>query len=118
MDVVNFGHFTVSASDDGIIYYANEDGMDWYEMRKGLTNWTLDRGQFVDAVFGAWATVDPDGVIINVEFNPSNLVPDNRTVLGIDAHWEEIWPGWTYRDGELKEGPMLQWLKDYLGATT
>lgn len=105
MQIVNFGHFKVtsdidSEDYDGFVYYANEDGLDWYELRARLTSWTVDRGRFVDAVFGAWTTVDPvDGVVINVEFNPSKLVPDNRIVLGIDAHHMDIAKGMIW-DGE------------------
>ena len=101
MIIVDFGHFTVVNPGSYILYYENEDGLDWYALRAGLTTWEVETGDFVDAVFGAFATVDADGVVIHVEFNPSKIVPDNKTVLGIDCHHEELQPGMIYRDGDL-----------------
>ncbi len=93
MNIVNFGHFKVVNSDARILYYENEDGMDWYELRSGLTHWEPETGDFVDAVFGAFVSVDPEGVIIHVEYNPSRMVPDDKTILGIDADHKTIRPG-------------------------
>lgn len=104
MEITNFGHFqTVNPEAIGMLCYVNEDGQDWYEMRRGLTKWEVSTGAFINAVYGAWATVDVDGVVTNVEQDPSRLVPDNRTVLGIDALYYEIKPGWLYRGGQLEE---------------
>lgn len=104
MQIVNFGHFkNVNAT--GILHYENEDGRDWYEMRRGLTEWGPS-GEFVSAVYGAWAMVNPDTLTItNVEYDPSRLVPDNKIVLGIDADWQSIQPGMSYRDGAIIEAP-------------
>jgi len=93
MIIVDFGHFHVRNPDSYILFYENEDGLDWYELRAGLTRWQVENGDFVDAVFGAWATVDPDGVVIHVEYNPSRLVPDDKTILGIDADHKTILKG-------------------------
>jgi hypothetical protein len=103
MDIVNFGHFTAS-TDDGIVLFTNEDGQDWYELRAGLTTWDTN-GSFVDAIYGAWALVDPTGVITNVEYDPSRLVPGDRTVLGIDAAWTDVTPGHLYQAGEIVPPP-------------
>jgi hypothetical protein len=103
MDIVNFGHFTAS-TDDGIVLFTNEDGQDWYELRAGLTTWDTD-GSFVDAIYGAWALVDPTGVITNVDYDPSRLVPGDRTVLGIDAAWTDVTPGHLYQAGAIVPPP-------------
>jgi hypothetical protein len=58
-------------------------------------------GAYINAVYGAWATADADGVITNVERDPSRLIPDDRTVLGIDAKHTDIKPGMVYREGKL-----------------
>ena len=121
MIIVNFGHFTVVNPDSHILYYENEDGLDWYELRAGLTSWVLESGDFADAVFGAFATVDDNGVVRNVEYNPSKLVPDNRTVLGIDADWKDIQPGMRWTGEKLLKptkasleilGPPLQRIRN------
>jgi hypothetical protein len=101
MEIVNFGHFTARSAD--ILYFVNEEGQDWYELRRGLTNWDK-RGGFVDAIYGAWAMVDHNGVVTNVEHDPSRLMPGDRTVLGIDASHEDIRVGMIYRDGVLTDG--------------
>jgi hypothetical protein len=104
MEIVNFGHFTRQNS-TGVIFYQNEDGQDWYELRSGLTSWS-NQGDFIDAVYGAWAMVDPvTGVVTNVEFDPSRMVPDNKIVLGIDADVSEILPGMIYSEGVLLPVP-------------
>lgn len=105
MEITNFGHFTISNPDAiGVIYYANEDGQDWYEMRLALTQWDIPTGGFVNAIYGAWATVEPEtGELKNVEQDPSRLVPDDRLVIGIDAGYWEIKPGMVYQDGKLED---------------
>lgn len=103
MQIVNFGHFTV-ASTAGILLFTNEDGQDWYDLRSGLTTWG-PRGEFVDAVYGAWAMVDKNGVVTNVEYDPSRLMPGDRTVLGIDADHAAIKEGMIYKGGQLTNPP-------------
>ncbi|MBZ5864349.1 hypothetical protein LAG72_24810 [Escherichia coli] len=105
MEIVNFGHFTLYSRGDGIAYFKNEEGQDWYDLRFGLTSWD-EKGTFVDAIYGAWAMVDPEtNRITNVEYDPSRLMPGDRIVLGIDADWATINVGWVYEDGLLKEPP-------------
>jgi hypothetical protein len=105
MEIVNFGHFTSYSQGDGILYFKNEDDQDWYDLRFGLTTWD-DKGTFVDAIYGAWAMVDPSTMCItNVEFDPSRLMPGDRIVLGIDADWTTIFKGKLYEDGVLKDPP-------------
>lgn len=105
MEIVDFGFFqSVEGEDDGIVYFVNEDGHDWYEMRFGLTSWRPQDGRFINAVYGAWALVDADGVVTSVEYDPSRLMPGNRRILGIDADRGDIKPGMVWRDGELSAG--------------
>jgi hypothetical protein len=102
MEITNFGYFTASST-PGTLYFTNEEGQDWYELRFALTQWN-ERGDFINAIYGAWAMVDADGVITNVEYDPSRLMPGDRTVLGIDAHHEHIEPGMLYQDGVIVNG--------------
>lgn len=102
MEITDFGHFTISDPNAaGVVHYANQEGYDWYDMRRSLTDWEVT-GAFVSAIYGAWAMVDADGVVTNVEYDPSRLVPDNKTVLGIDASHHDIAPGMIYREGRLE----------------
>lgn len=95
MEIVNFGHFTTSVR-GGLLCHTNEDGQDWYELRRGLTSWG-PQGEFIDAIYGAWAMVDPATMrVTNVEYDPSRLVPDGRIVLGIDADASEIAVGMVF----------------------
>ncbi|XUY28561.1 hypothetical protein RMR21_015705 [Agrobacterium sp. rho-8.1] len=104
MKIINFGHFKSSLQGSTFVY-VNEDGQDWYDLRRGLTSWT-ESGEFIDAIYGAWATVDPQTLLVrNVEYDPSRLVPDNRIVLGIDADWQDIKEGMLFQNGELVELP-------------
>lgn len=89
MEIVNFGHFQRS-SVSGLMTFANADGQDWYEVRRALTSWGPS-GEFVDAIYGAWIGVDPvTSEVLNVEFDPSRLVPDNKVILGVDADYATI----------------------------
>lgn len=103
MEVTDFGFFRVIEPPPGyrILLFKNEDGQDWYEMRFALTEWDL-HGKFVNAIYGAWAMCDADGVVTNVEYDPSRLMPGDRRVLGIDASHKDIHPGMVYRDGQLE----------------
>jgi hypothetical protein len=110
MEIVNFGYFTPSA-DGSIIFYTDEAGNDWYDLRRSLTQWAPD-GSFLNAIYGAWATVDADGIVTHVEYDPSRLVPDNRTVLGIDAAPEEIEPGMQFTGTEFIVVPAVPGAED------
>ena len=110
MDIVNFGHFKVVNPNRHIIFYENEDGLDWYTLRAGLTTWTEQYGEFVDAVFGCFVTVNPDGIVIHVEYNPSRIVPDNKTVLGIDTDHKSVVKGMIW-DGEKLLPPTKESLE-------
>ncbi|MCJ8517830.1 hypothetical protein ABID21_000654 [Pseudorhizobium tarimense] len=105
MEIVNFGYFTTRVS-GGVLYHTNEDGYDWYDLRLGLTTWN-ERGEFISSVYGAWAMVNVDGLITNVEYDPSRLVPDNKTVLGIDADWQSIQPSMVYDGTVISEPPPV-----------
>jgi hypothetical protein len=101
MEIVNFGHFTSYSQGDGILYFQNEVGQDWYGLRFSLTTWA-ENGAFVDAIYGAWAMVDPSTMrVTNVEYDPSRLMPGDRIVLGIDADHTTIKPGLLYTGAAL-----------------
>lgn len=101
MKIVNYGHFQTVNGKRGTLYFSNEKGEDWYEIRKDLTNWD-QYGEFIDAIFPTWVMVDKDGIVTNVEFDPSKLMPGDRTVLGIDAAIETIKPGMLWDKGKFK----------------
>ncbi|ARO29956.1 hypothetical protein NXC14_CH02007 [Rhizobium sp. NXC14] len=111
MEIVNFGLFK-PLNDTGIIFYQNEHQQDWYDLRKGLTNWN-EKGDFVDAVYGAWVLVQPedgsstDGVVTNVEYDPSRLVPHNKIVVGVDAAPSEIASGMLFQAGAFLPAPPV-----------
>lgn len=92
MIIVNFGFFSTS-SVGGVLYHINDEGQDWYNIRPALTSWEPMTGAFVDAVFGAWASVREDGTIWYVTDDPSRLVPDNSYVIGIDGDVSDIEAG-------------------------
>ncbi len=104
MEIVNFGHFKLTST-TGIQFFANEDGQDWYDLRRGLTTWD-EQGNFLTAIYGAWAMVDPVSLrVTNVEQDPSRMVPNDKIVLGIDADHEAISEGMIYQNGTLLAGP-------------
>jgi hypothetical protein len=103
MEITDFGMFHLTEPDPAgpvILFFENEDGQDWYDMRVALTEWD-EMGRFVNAVYGAWAMVDADDVVTNVEYDPSRLMPGDRRILGIDASIKDIKTGMLYRDGQL-----------------
>ncbi len=100
MEIINFGHFRLTST-SGIMFFANEDGQDWYDVRRGLTTWD-EQGNFLTAIYGAWAMVDPVTLkVTNVEQDPSRMVPNDRVVLGIDADPADIKEGMVYQNGSL-----------------
>ncbi|MBY3335507.1 hypothetical protein HFN99_00985 [Rhizobium laguerreae] len=111
MEIVNFGLFK-PLNETGIIFYENEHQQDWYDLRKGLTNWT-EQGEFVDSVYGAWALVQPDedsltdGTVTNVERDPSRLVPHDKIIVGIDTAPSEITPGMLFQGGVFLPAPPV-----------
>ena len=105
MIITDFGFFRVIEPPPGnrVLLFQNDMGLDWYEMRRALTQWDQPTGEFVNAVYGTWAMADADGYITNVETDPSRLMPGDRRVLGIDADPGDIYVGLIYRDGDLYE---------------
>lgn len=101
MQITDFGFFRISDHGAQILCFENEDGQDWYDLRMALTSWDAN-GRFIDAIYGAWAMIDADGAVTNVEYDPSRLMPSDRRVLGIDAKHSDIKPGMIYRDGRLE----------------
>lgn len=104
MEITDFGMFHIiePPPDNRILLFVNEDGQDWYEMRFALTEWEPATGEFINAVYGAWAMCDENGIVTNVEQDPSRLMPGDRRILGIDASYADIQPGMVYRDGQLE----------------
>lgn len=105
MEITNYGTFSQVAA-GGYFLYENQEGHDWNDMQMGrddaypaLVHLT-ELGAFVDSVHPVWAAV-VDGVVTNVERDPSRIVPNGATVLGIDAEFAEVIPGMRYIDGEL-----------------
>ncbi|EPR19761.1 hypothetical protein L905_21555 [Agrobacterium sp. TS43] len=104
MEIVDFGHFKLTST-TGIQFFANEDGQDWYDLRRGLTTWD-EQGNFLTAIYGAWAMVDPVTLkVTNVEQDPSRMVPNDKIVLGIDADAGDIAEGMLYQGGGLVAAP-------------
>ncbi|CUX20331.1 MULTISPECIES: hypothetical protein [Agrobacterium tumefaciens complex] len=104
MEIVNFGHFKLTST-TGIQFFANEDGQDWYDLRRSLTTWD-EQGNFLTAIYGAWAMVDPVTLrVTNVEQDPSRMVPNDKIVLGIDADAGDIAEGLLYQGGALVAAP-------------
>ena len=105
MEIVNFGHFKLTTT-SGIQFFANEDGQDWYDLRRSLTTWD-EKGNFLTAIYGAWAMVDPVTLkVTNVEHDPSRLVPNDKLVLGIDANATDIAEWQLYVNGALVAAPV------------
>ncbi len=105
MEIVNFGHFKPTST-TGIMFFANEEGQDWYDLRRSLTTWD-ERGNFLTAIYGAWAVVDPvSHKVQNVEYDPSRIVPMDKIVLGVDAEPEDIAEGMIYQDGSFVVPPI------------
>jgi hypothetical protein len=102
MEITNYGHFQPVNGAHGTLFFVNELGEDWYTLRHGLTQWEPATGDYISAIYPTWAMVDADGVVTNVEYDPSKLMPGDRTVLGIDAPIETVTPGMLWQDGELK----------------
>jgi hypothetical protein len=104
MEIVNFGHFKPTST-TGIMFFANEEGQDWYDLRRSLTTWD-ERGNFLTAIYGAWAVVDPvSHKVQNVEYDPSRIVPMDKIVLGIDADVDDIAEGMLFSNGEIIPAP-------------
>ena len=105
MEIVNFGHFKLTST-TGTHYFTNEEGQDWYDLRRGLTTWD-EKGNFLTAIYGAWAMVDPVTLkVTNVEQDPSRMVPNDKIILGIDADPEDIAEGLLYQGGMLVAAPL------------
>jgi len=105
MEITDYGFFRAMPERPRIrlLRFENEKGEDWYDLRRTLTEWEPDTGEFISAIFPAWALVDERGVVTNVEYDPSRLMPGDRRVLGIEAPLEDVHPGMIYRDGQLEE---------------
>lgn len=112
MQIVDFGLFLRSDGTDGIMYFTNEQGDDWYAMLRGEIDGTpklvelTPTGGFVSAVHPLWAAVNADGIVTNVETDPSRIVPDNKRVLGIQpGEGQEVAAGMLYQDGDIATRP-------------
>jgi hypothetical protein len=109
MEITDFGMFHLRDPDPAgpvILFFENQDGQDWYDMRWALTTWDRE-GRFINAVYGAWAMVDAAGIVTNIEYDPSRLMPGDRRILGIDAAIDEIQVG-SYWDGEQLFPPQAK----------
>jgi len=113
MIITNYGHFTRATGDSPyIMFFKNEEGQDWYEMQRGETDGVPklvelgDQGVFISSIHPVWCMVNPQGVVTNVEFDPSRMVPDDKTILGFDeATLDDVKEGMLYHNGELLPAP-------------
>lgn len=109
MQIKNYGHF--QQYQDGWMYlYKNEDGRDWNAIQRGdLENPPIvalgPQGQFVASIYPTWVSIDANGTVTNVEFDPSRIVPHDKTVLGTDAAEGVIQIGMIYADGAFAFPP-------------
>jgi len=104
MEIVNFGHFKLTST-SGIHFFVNDEGQDWYDLRRGLTTWD-EQGDFLTAIYGAWAMVDPVTLkVTNVEQDPSRMVPNDKIVLGIDAEPDDVAEGSIFQNGSFVAAP-------------
>jgi hypothetical protein len=104
MEITDFGVFKmVEPTGLGCLYFRDETGQDWYELRNRLANWKHEDGTPTDAVYGAWALADVQtGMIVCVEKTPLFLSPHYHRVLGIDADPKDVTIGMHYKDGEIE----------------
>jgi hypothetical protein len=117
IEIKDYGYFKVvpdspERPQGRIIYFETEDGVDWYETVRTLVTLDGETGAFIGSIHPTWALVDADGLITNVEYDPSRLVPRDRRVLGIDVPWKTIKRGTVYRDGTLIEEEPPAWMTE------
>ena len=104
MKLADYGFFKVrepEGDDPKILWFSNESGEDWYELRKGLTEWDVV-GRFVSARYPTWVMVDAEGYVTNVESDPSRLMPGDRRIIGTDLPQSSIQIGQKYEDGKFE----------------
>lgn len=108
MLIADYGHFA-QYTDEGYLLYKNEEGQDWNALQMGTAETpgvvTLGpRGEFISSIHKFWLLVSVDGIVTNIDVNPSTLVPNDCTILGIDeAEISDVKEGqryfnWTFSD--------------------
>lgn len=103
MELVDYGFFRVrepEPNEPKILWFVNEKGEDWYELRKTLTEWDVV-GRYVSAIFPTWVMCDADGYVTNIEYDPSRLMPGDRRILGLDAPLSSVQVGQKYENGKI-----------------
>lgn len=103
MTLVDYGFFRVrppEEDDSKILFFTNEKGEDWYELRRDVTEWDIV-GRFVSAIFPTWVMVDAEGYVTNIEYDPSRLMPGDRRIIGTDLPENSIEIGQKYEDGKF-----------------
>jgi hypothetical protein len=101
MKIEDYGFFKAEDGSDRVLYFVNERGEDWYDLRRQVMVWNRMNGDFVSSIFPTWAACDKDGYITNVEYDPSRLMPSDRRVLGIDAPLSDVKVGQKYEGGRI-----------------
>lgn len=99
MNVHDYGKFTryrPEGEPPNYIFMQNEDGQDWYELLRRIAK--MDGPVFVGADYPRFVAVE-DGIVTNVEVDPTRLVPINRTILGTSD--TNVRPGMLYRGGKF-----------------
>jgi hypothetical protein len=90
-EFTDFGRFNaVWEEGDPVLYFKNEDGLDWYEMQWALATWNRKDGEFINSVYGAWVMVDDEGTVTYVDKDPTKVAPHFHRVLGVNANPKDI----------------------------
>jgi len=102
-EITDFGMFYSTVDKEThTIYYESEDGLDWYDIVRALATWKREDGQFINSVYGVWATVDDTGMLTCVDKDPTKLSPNGKRVLGIDSDTSKIKPRMIWDGKEIK----------------
>lgn len=112
MQIINYGHFTRDVV-GGFMWFKNELDQDWNAMQMGNQEGVPqlvvlgDAGVFISSIHPVWCAVQ-NGVVTHIEFDPSRIVPDGKTVLGIDGvTMNDVEPGMLYQGGQLLPKPYV-----------
>lgn len=116
MTIINYGHFqtyeplpddpvrigpTGLPMPDHVLYYRNEDGLDWYALVQTIGQIELETGSFVSATDGWFAAVRADGTVEAVSHNPYMAFPgENRSFISSDEEIPvgKVFDGTTFND--------------------
>ncbi|CCF19172.1 protein of unknown function [Pseudorhizobium banfieldiae] len=126
MKIKSYGHFTPYQGDvAAYAFFRNEHGHDWYDLQRGKVAGIGKlvelgpKGAFVKSPHAVWLVVDPEGRVINVEVDPSRIVPRDKTVLGIDgASPGDFSAGMIFQGGQILPAPPAPPAPYYINKET